>query len=273
VYFDTVSMGGIDPIGMRFAAVSEQDFMFGTYFCNGHPLPVDGILGLRQDAALAPGTDSYLTKIVVSGGVDDSFALRSCPEGGTLWLGGYDDAATSGPMQSLSLVSSTSYSVYVSGFEIVAQDGTATEALLSSDGGARAALLDSGGPTLLVPPFAYDALVDAIAADPATAALGDREWFENGNHRASSLSPAEIDASFPRFVIHVGVDDPTELTLDATQSYLWGTEVEPGTWWYWPNLYPLDDFLDLGNIPMNAYVVYTDRGLGRIGFAPGVPCD
>ena len=77
VYFDTVSMGGIEPVGMRFVAVSDQDFMFGTHVCNGDALAVDGILGLRQDAALAPGTDSYLTSAVRSAGVDDSFAIRA----------------------------------------------------------------------------------------------------------------------------------------------------------------------------------------------------
>jgi hypothetical protein len=273
VYFDTVSMGGLEPVGMRFVAVSDQDSMFGTYTCDGHTIPVDGILGLRQDAVLAKGTDSYLTRVVESADVDNSFALRSCPEGGTLWLGGYDESATTGPMSWVSFASSVSYSVYVTAFEVVPQDGEATVAPLSSDGKAQAALLDSGGPSLLVPKFAYDRLVDAIAADPSVAALGNRDWFVSGAGRSTSMSPDEIDATFPRFMIHVGVDAPTELTLDATQSYLFGMELEPGTWRYWPNLVTYDDFVDLGNIPMNAYVVYTDRILKQIGFAPAARCE
>src|SRR5678815_659376 len=156
VYFDTVSMGGIEPVGMSFVAVSDQDFMFGTHTCNGDTLPVDGILGLRQDAALVSGTDSYLTQVVRSAGVDDSFAIRTCPVGGALWLGGYDESHTTGAMSWASFASSTSYSVYVTGFAVVAQDGTTTEAPLES---TEPALLDSGGPHLLIPPFAYEPLI------------------------------------------------------------------------------------------------------------------
>ena len=71
----------------------------------------------------------------------------------------------------------------------------------------------------------------------------------------------------------MGVDAPIELTLNATQSYLeWG-QLDADHWWYAPNVYAYDDFVDLGNLPMYAYVVYTDRRREQIGFAPAVPCE
>lgn len=272
VYGDDVAMGDLPAVNMRFAAVSDQDYMFGSHSCDGDDdVPVDGILGLRQDSTLSRGTDSYLSTVVSEESVPDSFALHLCHTGGTLWLGGYDANETTGEMSFVPFASSTSYSVDVTTFEVVSQSGWKTEAPVAEDGDAVAGLLDSGGPHLLVPPFAYDVIVEAISSDPAFSELGNVLWWEGSTGTSLTLSPTELDAMLPRLVVNLAGDPAVRLSLPASESYLQWEAKPAGKYDYWPNIISYD-FLDLGNLPMFSYVVYTDRAEERIGFAPAVPC-
>lgn len=273
VYTDDVSMGGIPPVPLRFAAVTDQDYMFGTFPCDGDDnVPVDGILGLRQDSTLERGTDSYLSAVVREAAVPDAFAMHICNTGGTLWMGGYEPDETTGEMAFVPLASDSSYSVNVKAFEVEHQSGVRIEAPVSSTWNHLAGLLDSGGPHLLIPRLAYDVVIDAISSDPAFSKLGDISWWDSSRGTNSSLSPAELDALLPRLLVDLTGDPDLQLSLPASSSYLQWEATVGGTYNYWHNLSADDSLLDLGNLPMYTYVVYTDRVGGRIGFAPAEDC-
>ncbi len=287
VYGDTVALSGIAPAALHFAAVSRSD-MFGPSSCDadpiGSPSAVDGIIGLAPDVWLVPGTDSYVSTLAADGTIPDAFALRLCHVGGTLWLGGYDGAETTGGMTYAPIASGGlfdgAYQVSVYGFELLAEDGTSVAVAASQTGSALPALLDSGGPSLIVPDSAYVPLIAAISGDPAFAEIGDATWWAYGTPTVLSIPPTEFDTKLPRFIVHLAGGEGMTLSMPASESYLSAYANADGTYTYSPNLYSdalfhLEDYadvIDLGNLPMYSYVVYTDRANQQIGFAPAIPC-
>jgi hypothetical protein len=277
VYRDDVGLAGLPAVRMDFAAVTDVSGMFGMFSCDSdRRVPVDGILGLATDAALLDGTDSYLSELVDDTAAPDAFALHLCHAGGTLWIGGYDDAETTGPMEYASLGSSYLYTVDVASFEIEAQDGTTTVAPVAEGDDVLPALLDSGGPNLIVPSIAYDRVTETIAADPAFSVFAGSDWW-GGAYVTSAVSPTELAASLPRLLVDLA--DGVQLSLPATESYVRWYDLQDGTYVYWTTLYSgaelggsWNSFIDLGNLPMTSYAVLVDRDEGRMGFAPAVEC-
>ncbi len=282
IYADRASLDGVPPVSLRFAAVTETD-MFGYISCDSDDgaveSPVDGIMGLGPDGSLLRGTDSYLSDVVTEQGAPEAFALRYCHVGGTLWIGGFGAEQTTGSMQySALLADDTDYLVDAESFDLVAADGTTTSFPASGDTGSLSALLDSGGPNLILPDAAYQTLIDTVSADPAYAPIfGDESWWEPGSGgKSTSTPPSDIDTALPWLNIHL--DGDVVLSLPPTESYLAWFAQGDGHYGYLPSVandtYAQADqtFLDLGNLPMYSYVVYTDREAGQVGFAPATPC-
>lgn len=286
VFRDMVNLSGISPVEVDFAAVSEQNNQFAARTCDDDRVDnqtmVSGILGLAPDEALVEGTESYLSSIVAAALVPDAFAMQLCHSGGTLWIGGYDESHTTGPMEFSPLVlsdgNSRHYSVEVTSIQVV-QDGTNEVIPVSDHNESLPALLDSGGPYLLVPDVAYQATVAAISADRSFAMLGGSDWWEGTRTTRSDVSPEEIDAMLPHLLVDVVGSPPFQLSLSPSESYVGWSHDPGGSYSYWPMLYSdtlmpeeYANFLGLGNLPMASYVVLHDRVNGRIGFAPAMEC-
>ncbi len=280
-YEDDVGAGGSTSVQMDLAAIIRDDGMFGYHICDvAANVPFEGILGLGPDALRDRRTDSYLSRVVEQQFLPDGFGLRFCHSGGTLWLGGYDEAAAIGPMTFVTLHEEPYYEVDVSTVEVRPQVNEATVVRVSNAADHLPAMLDSGGPHLFLPDEAYHAVISAITADPAFAELGDSAWWSDGI-TVLQTNPQAIDASLPRLVFNFADDADLQVSLPATESYLsYVTRRYDGTYEYQPNLFsdstqPASDanLIDLGNLPMYSYVVYTDRENHRLGFAPAIPCD
>ncbi len=279
VFRDDVTLGEAPAVNMAFAAITRQNWMFRDYVCDyaTESVPLEGILGLGPDDWRDHRTNAYLRRLT-RGSVPDSFALRLCHAGGTLWLGGFDSSVTTGEMVFADMVD-PGYFIDVRSFEVWPSGGASSTVTASETSDSLPAFLDSGDSALIVPSAAYAALTTAITADPAFAALGDAAWWTSPEGTTLSTSPAEMNAALPRLVVHLSGDAASQLILPATESYLLQYELAPGSYLYLTNLYSdgdsdlPSDFLDLGNLPMYSYVVYTDRENSRVGFAPAVPCE
>src|SRR5205823_6228097 len=68
-------------------------------FFDGNQNAFQGLLGLGGDGLLTQGTTSYLDEVAAAG-VTDIQAFEMCDgNGGTMWLGGFDPAATAAAPQ------------------------------------------------------------------------------------------------------------------------------------------------------------------------------
>ncbi|HTR56045.1 MAG TPA: pepsin-like aspartic protease [Kofleriaceae bacterium] len=250
---DDVSVGGAST-RLSLFAISDARRFFGMP-CG----TADGILGL--DGSLTDDSPFQLVDRLADRGLPRVFALHECVSRGTLWIGGYDrESVTADPIY----VAMGAYgnTLDVTGFDV----GDA-----HLDLPPTAALVDSGGPSILVPAPMFDRLAHAIAADATFATyFGNASWFTGTRVAKPALSKAELDAQLPRLVVHAGA---VTIDMAATDSYLGifrhGDETS-----YVSALHSSGNasFVDLGNSVIRSRVVIFDRGTARMGFAPALPC-
>lgn len=288
VFKDDASLPGVDPVTLAFVALTEQTDFIYPMTCDSADgtvdNPLEGILGLGPDGILLDGTSSYLSGVVAETDAPDSFALRYCHVGGTLWVGGYDPDQTTAEMAYAELPDDWGYWVDVAAFVLEADDGTSTVIQASDEASELAGLLDSGGPSLILPDPAYQQIIDTVSADPAFAPLfGDVTFWEPG-HGGTSIdaTPSELDELLPWLGIELS--GGVSLSLPPTESYLLWFDQGGGSYGYRSDIYSDsylnsvsehshgDQFLDLGNRVMHTYVVYHDREARRVGFAPATAC-
>jgi hypothetical protein len=279
---DSVEFEGVDPVDLRLVAVSDQTGMFGAARCTDADgsvtdLTIDGIFGIGADFSAVRYTDAYLATRADDYHADESYTLHTCPVGGSLRIGGYDDALATGDLQLATLGDDYGDMAPVMAIEVTGESGVPTVAPLAAGGDSLPALLDSGGPNLIIPADAWDAVTAVIEADPDFAQLGGPAFWTEG--AAVAMTPAELDAVLPALTIDIEADPPIALTLPATESYVTWSSAEGGTFQYFRSLYSdaelgpgYEEFVDLGNRVMTSYVVYVDRTEGTVGFAPAVGC-
>ncbi len=256
VYKDAVSASTLPAVELAFTAITSQTDFFFQGQC-GDP---QGIVGLD---ALDHGGTNLLHELAAAGATDE-FAMHYCLGNGDLWLDGYDPAATTGEPQWATMTVNGNYLV---GLDDIAVDGTS---LGMSFGPA---LVDSGGPNLLLPPAAFTALTATIAASPAFAAkFGDATWFTTqGNCKVLAETRAQLDAELPKLTVAIGAP-AISIELPATAAYLQAFATGSGTQ-YCQAMYGFSQFIDLGNTLIRAGIVIHDREHARLGFAPAQPCD
>jgi hypothetical protein len=262
IYTDAIAADTFPPITLAFTAITSQTNFFYAGSC-GDP---EGILGL--DAVLDPrGAPTNLLHELAAAGATDEFAIHYCLGHGDLWFDGFDPAATrSEPMWAPMDQGGGNYTVVL---EDLAVDGTSLGLSAASFGQA---LVDSGGPNLLVPPAAFAALTTKIAASPAfRTKFGDATWFRTtGNCKAIAETRAELDAELPRLTVLIG-SPAISIDLPATAAYL-QSYMTPNGMTYCQALYSFPQFTDLGNTLYRAGIVIHDREHGRLGFASAPPC-
>jgi hypothetical protein len=267
VFEDAVGVGGAPAVRVKFGAIStQQNFIMGK----------DGILGFGPTMLEVPGTTSAVDALVHAG-MPDVFAVKLCPDDAHLWLGGFDPAAATGPVQYAPLVAATKsmpwYDVLVSGIEI---GGAPLDVPAATWGPA---LVDTGGPSFIVPQIVFTAFTNALAANAAfTSHFGDAPTFfqSYSQCKPSSATPAELDAALPPFTLQLGpADAPVRLVLPATRSYLvpatfYGSAA--GSWC--PGVVGLAGMktFDIGDAILRSSIVVFDRAGKRLGFAPHAGC-
>jgi hypothetical protein len=267
VFEDAVGVGPAPAVRVKFGAIStQQNFVIDK----------DGILGFGPSILAVPGTTSALDSLVQAG-MPDVFAVKLCPDDAHLWLGGFDPATATGPVQYAPLLAATKslpfYGVQVSGIEV---GGAPLDVPPSTWGPA---LVDTGGPSFIVPSAVLTAFTNALAANaPFTSRFGDAPTFFQSYLRCkpSSATAAELDAALPPFTLVLGpADAPVRLVLPATRSY-----VVPATYYglaegsWCPGVVGLSGMrtFDIGDAIMRSSIVVFDRASKRLGFAPHAGC-
>jgi hypothetical protein len=273
---DVAPHDATDPamaVQMAIVAIESQSEFFRGISCDSTNGAFEGILGLGPLGAAVQGTTGYFDSLVSQGMVPDVFALQLCDSGGTLWLGGYDPAAATGPpvyTPETSDIDSYYYSVDLEAIRLLGQRvPVATKSYPSS-------VVDTGASVLLLPRTAYDQVTAAIAGAPEFKdVFGDvgKAWFDDLGCGATSYSKADLDAKLPPMTLELGTDPAVLLQAAPTESYLVPYE---GAWCAAMAVFdPSADVpfaADLGTPVLRSGVFVFDRARKRIGIAPHAPC-
>jgi hypothetical protein len=265
---DSVSIGSVPPVRVRFGDIDSQQNFLST-------MGADGILGLGPTQLAAPGTTSVLDSLVAAG-MPDVLAFKLCVGDAHLWLGGFDPTAATEPVAYAPLLSPTSavpaYGVKVAGIEVA---GRPLDVPATTWGPA---IVDTGGPAFYVPQAVLDAVVASVGANGEFAKrFGDpATFYANGLCVASTATAADIDAALPPLAIDFGDGASARITLAASESYLapssfFGNLANAKGWC--PGIATSGGItFDVGDTLLRSLITVFDRANRRIGFAPSGGC-
>jgi hypothetical protein len=258
-----------------------------------NPAP-QGIVGFGPAGGLSTGTNGYFDQLVASAHTANVFAMKLCPTGGTLWLGGYDPMSVSAPPQFTPITSDDPYHYNVDLISITVAGQTIPVATTD----VPSTSIDSGSNSFILPVPAFQAVKAALIADPSFISIfgsdqsdagtndggsvGDGgpdpgsqvdEWFSATNVCASfPQSQQELDSMLPRMTLTIGTNPSIQIDVPATQAYLSGYHIEPyGDVWC-NSLAAIPGVSVMGATILRSQVVIVDRANRRIGFAPNTGC-
>lgn len=275
VYEDSVGPTAATSVPVKIVSITSQNGFFQPgSTCGGKEY--HGLLGLSQPASAVQGTNGFFDQYVATKGATDVFAHELCDDGGTLWLGGYDANATSGPPQWVPFTSDFASSAYYAvNLESITVEGTN---IPIASGQYQDSIVDSGTSVFLLGSTAYDKLAAALQATAGfKKLLGSKaDWFTAPAGQPScanlSQSKAEIDATLPALTIRFAGGATAKAV--ATESYLMPY---PGAG-YCNSLisqpqsqqFPIASLM--GAPILRSSVVIYDRAQKRVGFAPHKGC-
>jgi len=273
LYQDSIAPGTETPIPVKFAAINTQSTFFQPAQCDSKIASYQAILGLGPTGAALKGTQGYFDELVAQQHVPDVFATELCTTGGTLWLGGYDPAATTAPPVYTPMAPGVDTVYYAITLTSITVNGT-TVPVASAQ--YSLALVDTGTSIFILGQTAFNAVTAAIAASPGFAPIfgsSGAAWFNDPNNCvAVPKTKAEIDAALPALTLTFG----SGVTAQAapTESYLQSAE---GDWC--PAMigqaqgqsFPAAAVM--GSPILKSNVVVFDRANSRIGFAPHAACN
>lgn len=259
-YSDSVSLMG-DSHGattMDFSVMTTQKgFLTGG--------GMDGIIGFGPSGAALTGTDSFVAKRPAT-----TFAFQLCPNGGTLWLDGYDSSHTaSAPQYAALTVGDTYYTMNVSGMSVNGTSVAITGAAVPDSGTTQIIASSTTG---------VSALQSAITGSSGYQSIFGSQDI-TGSLNAGSYTRAQIDAALPPLMVTLAAPGGGSVTIQspATQSYLF---LEGGAYTF---SVAADSSLSsgtggevsiiLGDAFLHEFVSIYDLANNQIGFAPQSGCD
>ncbi len=279
LYTDTAQLGSLQAVPVTVLAITT---VMGTL---GWGPSYQGVLGLNPTPnTLVQGERDYFPQLVAKQGFADVFAVALCPEGGSLWLGGYDPSAVTAPPAFVPILPHYGrFLVNLTGMEVAGQS------LAVPTSAYGPAVPDTGSAVIAVGQTIFDSAIAAIARNADFQALfGGSDWFE-GPVACTTVSKtaAELNALLPTLTLKFG---STSIEATATTSYLLQLQSKSGTRWC-PGLVslgahnclgsasvgdsgpeagcPPDTGLTiLGDTFLRSQVVIFDQRNQRIGFAP-----
>jgi hypothetical protein len=274
IYEDTVAVGTSPSAPDKLVAIDTESTFFQPIQC-GAGGSYEGVLGFGPAGGASSGTTGFFEQLVATTGIPNVFATQLCPSGGTLWLGGYDAAATTGAVQytpkSMAGLASTYHQVNLVSVTV---GGTTIPVSTST-----ASAVDTGTSVFLMGATPYAAITAAIQANAQFTQI-----FGAGFFPAASQSPvpackggltqtkAQLDAMLPTLTLTLGSNPAIEVQAVASESYLMESQ---GAWCTGMlgidfGQYPLASIM--GAAVLKSSVVVFDQVQNRIGFAPHTPC-
>ncbi len=277
VYQDSVSLGSSASAPVNFVAIGSQSNLFVPVMCDSKSGGMQGIAGFGPVAASLPGTTSFFDAYVATTNVADVFATELCETTGTLWLGGFDPAATTAPPQYTPLaadVTSTLY--YAVNLASITVNGTSVD--MGSGAQLPDSVVDTGTSVFLLNALAYNGVTAALESDAMFTQLFGASFFPAVNAQSPNCvsltqTKAQLDAALPVLTLTFGSNPGISVRAVATESYLF----DYGGQWCAAMLgaeaNTLGSFAGIMGSPvLRSNVVIFDRAQKRIGFAPHAPC-
>ena len=262
LFSDTLGFGaGTSSVKVSFASMTSQ-----TGFFDGSN-QFQGLMGLGPDALLTKGTTSYLDALAKTG-MTDVEAFQLCDSGGgTMWLGGYDPAATSADPQYTPMSSQLPYyAMTISSMKL----GTTDVGFTSSS-----AIADTGTSLFYTSSTVANNILTQVnkATTLWTGAFTNQQGIYCGTAK-SGVTATQIDAAMPPMTLTLPGATGGSFTVSApaTRSYL--LDVGSGMWCIGvtsDSSIPAG-FALFGDMGLRGFVTIFDRVHKQIGLAPEKGC-
>ena len=274
IYKDTVALPPTAASPLEFVAIDSQSMFFEPIPCDSKSGSMQGIVGFAPGTLALPGTQGLINQFVATQKVPDIFATKLCDTGGSLWLRGYNPAATTAAPQYTPFAAQYFDAGYY-GVNLVSIEVGGTTVPVASTEFADS-LVDTGTSIFALNSTAYDALIAAIGGDAAfTKEFGGASFFSGQTPCATSTATkATLDSTLPALTLTFGSNPAIKVQATATESYLFALE---GQGW----CSAMQGFTQGANAPVAAImgapilrsnVLVFDRAQKRLGFAPHTAC-
>jgi Eukaryotic aspartyl protease len=279
VYQDTIMVGSDTPEAtFALVDISTQVVNGGQsgFFDNSNAY--QGILGMGAPQNAVNNTGAYFQTLVGSDGVKPVMAFELCPDGGTMWLGGYDDTHASAAVQYTPMVTINNanpfYSINVTSMAIGNTNvGTGADEF-------EEPVIDTGTTFFYVPTSVQSAVISAVNASsgfqalfPGTTLQNDPSFSGVGCTNTSSVTDAQVDAMLPPLnIVMPGVNNGASVTfqIPALESYMF--DASQGVFCLGIEDGGSQDASTFGDQFMQAFVSVIDTGNNQIGFALDKGC-
>lgn len=293
IYQDTVSLGsspGTPSAPTKLVSITTQTGLFGNPMqCTSTSGTMQGLLGFGPSGAASAGTEGFFDAYTGAySQVQDVFSIELCDTGGTLWLGGYDPAATMGavqytPMDTTMVQLQTGGPVpidslyYAVNLASVTVNGTTVA--VGANGSLPDVVVDTGTSAFLLNSTSYSALTAAIEADSAFSSLFGTGFFAAVGSQTPSCktgltqTKAQLDAMLPALTLTFGSNPAITVKAAPTESYLTSLEGEWCSLLVGAQAAQISGLAGIFGAPIiKSNVVVYDRANKRVGFAPHAAC-
>jgi hypothetical protein len=264
IYKDNLGLGnGTPAVQIALASITSQQ----TFF-DGNGNAFQGLLGLGPDGLLTTGTTSYIDAVVKTG-ITDIMSFELCDSnGGTMWLGGYDqNAVAAAPQYSPMSAQLPYYAVTMSDLKL----GTTSVGFTSSS-----AIVDTGTSLMYVGGTVATNIVTQANKQTTiwTGNFADQGGISCATAK-SGVTEAMINSAMPPLnMTFPGSGGSFTISAPASKSYLlpvgggmYCIGIANGASAGLPN-----GFVLMGDVGLRGFVTVFDRVQKRIGFASQTGC-
>jgi hypothetical protein len=272
IYKDAVGLGqGAPTVPVDVVAMTRQrQFFYQNQY--------QGIFGLGAPENAEPSTGAYFD-IASQAGMTAVMAFELCPDGGTMWLGGYDSSKASDAPRYTPLIPVSAnqpfYAIDISGMSIgstVVGTGAAT---------FQQPVVDTGTTYFYLPTNVESAVISAINSSTGFKTLfganaqvqDDPNGTGVGCVTAAGVTGAMVDASLPPMTITmpaVGGGTDISVTVPALRSYMY--DAGGGKFCLGIGDGGTQDATTMGDQIMQAFVTIIDIKNQQVGWAPDAGC-
>ena len=276
IYQDDVTLAPTASTPLKFASITSQSQFFEPIQCDSKSGSIQGIIGFAPATLAVAGTSGFLDQYVATQKVPDIFATQLCDSGGSLWLGGYDPAATTAaPQYTPFEPSALSLGYYAVTLVSIEANGTTVPVASAQYADS---LVDTGTSIFALGNTAFTALAAAIGGDAAfTKMFGGASFFTGSGSGGvpcggAGQSKAAIDAALPVLTLTFGTNPAISVKATATESYLfpnsnsWCSAMQG----FDQSQAPVAGIM--GAPILRSNVMIYDRAQKRLGFAPHTAC-
>ncbi|HEX4452499.1 MAG TPA: pepsin-like aspartic protease [Kofleriaceae bacterium] len=279
IYQDTIMVGSNTPEATLAIVDIQTQVVDGgqSGFFDGNN-DYQGILGMGAPENAVNDTGAYFQTLVGSDGVKPVMGFELCADGGTMWLGGYDETHAQAAVQYTPMVPINNdnpfYSINVTSMA-VGNTNVGTGAATFQE-----PVIDTGTTFFYVPTSVQTGVINAVNASsgfqalfPGTTLQDDPDFSGVGCTQTSSVTDEQVDAMLPTLnVVMPGVTNGSSVTfqIPALDSYMF--DAGQGVFCLGIEDGGDQEASTFGDQFMQGFVSVIDTGNNQIGFALDKGC-